>query len=425
MSNQGVMKEIRIDIKSELAMNIINYLIVEENYVYVGNEQDIWLENLNHPTVQLIYLNQRSLFNEEQVKRFFKQIETVRSRLRRRYLMTRLNVLVINLDTHSTRLLETNRKYLKIVNVTKPSDLTEDVELQDLFTTLKQAKLNRPMGDLITEMHQSTKEKAMSTKKMLMFQSKSIMTYVFLAILVGVFVFLQFKPINEWGAAIAIEYGAKYNPLILNGEYYRLFTSSILHLDLFHLLFNVVFIYQFGKIVEHMFGWWRMLILIIASAILGNLCSYAFIEGPSLGASTVAYGLLGALLFLGIENRKMFMHFVRTLVLPILLFSLFWAVIEPSVDFYGHMGGFLGGFLIASILGLPNQRYYLTRTLLAGATVVLLVVGLFNRGNVITQKTNYDNYNTALLLYYIQTGKEEKALDLVKTLDINLEDLIK
>lgn len=425
MSNQGVMKEIRIDIKSELAMNIINYLIVEENYVYVGNEQDIWLENLNHPTVQLIYLNQRSLFNEEQVKRFFKQIETVRSRLRRRYLMTRLNVLVINLDTHSTRLLETNRKYLKIVNVTKPSDLTEDVELQDLFTNLKQAKLNRPMGDLITEMHQSTKEKAMSTKKMLMFQSKSIMTYVFLAILVGVFVFLQFKPINEWGAAIAIEYGAKYNPLILNGEYYRLFTSSILHLDLFHLLFNVVFIYQFGKIVEHMFGWWRMLILIIASAILGNLCSYAFIQGPSLGASTVAYGLLGALLFLGIENRKMFMHFVRTLVLPILLFSLFWAVIEPSVDFYGHMGGFLGGFLIASILGLPNQRYYLTRTLLAGATVVLLVVGLFNRGNVITQKTNYDNYNTALLLYYIQTGKEEKALDLVKTLDINLEDLIK
>ena len=42
MSNQGVMKEIRIDIQSELAMNIINYLIVEENYVYVGNERDLY-----------------------------------------------------------------------------------------------------------------------------------------------------------------------------------------------------------------------------------------------------------------------------------------------------------------------------------------------------------------------------------------------
>ncbi len=140
MSNQGVMKEIRIDIQSELAMNIINYLMVEENYVYVGNERDIWLENLDHPTVQLIYINQRNIFNEEQVARFFKQIEAVRSRLRRRYLMTRLNVLVINLDTYSSRLLETHRKYIKIVHVTQPSDLTEDVELQDIFTNLKQVK---------------------------------------------------------------------------------------------------------------------------------------------------------------------------------------------------------------------------------------------------------------------------------------------
>jgi len=198
MSNQGVMKEIRIDIQSELAMNIINYLMVEENYVYVGNERDIWLENLDHPTVQLIYINQRNIFNEEQVTRFFKQIEAVRSRLRRRYLMTRLNVLVINLDTYSSRLLETHRKYIKIVHVTQPSDLTEDVELQDIFTNLKQVKLDRPIVDLITEMHHSTKEKAMNVKKMLMFQSKSVVTYVFLALLIGIFAFLQFKPIDDW-----------------------------------------------------------------------------------------------------------------------------------------------------------------------------------------------------------------------------------
>lgn len=64
MEKQGVMKEIRLDIQSELTMNIVNYLLVEENYIYVGNEKEIWLENLSHPTVQLIYINQRSLFNE-------------------------------------------------------------------------------------------------------------------------------------------------------------------------------------------------------------------------------------------------------------------------------------------------------------------------------------------------------------------------
>ena len=31
MEKQGVMKEIRLDIQSELTMNIVNYLLVEEN----------------------------------------------------------------------------------------------------------------------------------------------------------------------------------------------------------------------------------------------------------------------------------------------------------------------------------------------------------------------------------------------------------
>ena len=182
MSNQGVMKEIRIDIQSELAMNIINYLIVEENYVYVGNERDIWLENLSHPTVQLIYINQRNLFNEHQATQFFNQVDAVRSRVRRRYLMGRLNVIILNLDQYSSRFLESHRKYLKIVHVNQPSDLKQDVELQQLFPHLKEAQLERSMIELIPLMQQATKEKAMKVKKMLMFQNKSFITYGFIAV---------------------------------------------------------------------------------------------------------------------------------------------------------------------------------------------------------------------------------------------------
>ena len=425
MSNQGVMKEIRIDIQSELAMNIINYLIVEENYVYVGNERDIWLENLSHPTVQLIYINQRNLFNEHQATQFFNQVDAVRSRVRRRYLMGRLNVIILNLDQYSSRFLESHRKYLKIVHVNQPSDLKQDVELQQLFPHLKEAQLERSMIELIPLMQQATKEKAMKVKKMLMFQNKSFITYGFIVCLIAIFAFLQFKPINEWFAAVAIDYGAKYNPLILAGQYYRLITPAFLHLDLMHLLFNLVFIYQFGRMVEHVFGWWRMLVIIIGSAIFGNLCSYAFIDGLSIGASTVAYGLLGALLFLGIESRKMFMHFVRTLVLPILLFSVIWIFLEPNIDFSGHLGGFLGGFLIASITGLPKHKYYLSRTILAGATILVLLVGLFNRGAAITKQTDYTLYNRAMIAYYYQTDQLEKAEQFIETLQLDFNELFK
>ncbi|HAX72873.1 MAG TPA: rhomboid family intramembrane serine protease, partial [Firmicutes bacterium] len=98
MEKQAVMKEIRLDIKSDLVMNIMNYLMAEEAYIFVGNENEIWLENLNHPTVQLIYLNQKSIYNEMQSQLLMKQIKRVRNRVRQRYLMSRLNVLVLNVD---------------------------------------------------------------------------------------------------------------------------------------------------------------------------------------------------------------------------------------------------------------------------------------------------------------------------------------
>ena len=73
------------------------------------------------------------------------------------------------------------------------------------------------------------------------------------------------------------------------------------------------------------------------------------------------------------------------------------------------MGGFLGGFLIASITGLPKHKYYLSRTILAGATILVLLVGLFNRGAAITKQTDYTLYNRAMIAYYYQTDQLEKA----------------
>ncbi len=419
------MKEVRINIQSELAMNIINYLMIEENYIYVGNESDVWLENLSHPTVQLIYINQRHIFNEDQANQLFKQVDTIRARLRRRYLMGRLNVVVLNLESSSSQFLMSKRSYLKIAHVKQPKDLQDNVEFQQFFPHLKEAQLDQPMTNLIPQMHQSTKEKALNLKKILMFQKKPFITYGFVGCLVLMFLFLQFKPIRNWSVSVAIQYGAKYNPLILAGQYYRLLTSAFLHFDLLHLLFNLVFIFQFGKIIEQMFGWWRMLVLIMASALFGNLFSYAFVEGPSVGASTVAYGLLGALLFLGLENRKMFMHLVRTLVFPILLFSVIWMFLEPNIDIYGHLGGFLGGFLIASILGLPKQTYYVSRTLLAGGTMVVLLVGLFTRGAALTKQADYTAYNIRMVAYYYQVGEVKKADQFMKTLDLSFNDLFK
>lgn len=213
MGKQGVMREIRLDIHSEMTMNIVNYLMIEENYVYVGNEKEIWLENLSHPTVQLIYINQRSIFNEMQSTQLMKQIDRVRQRVRTRYLLWRLNVVILNMDAPSRPYFESVKSYVKVIHVNQINDFKQDKDLNEFYPRLSQAVLDYPMGELIFRMQQATKAKALDVRKILEFQKKSYVMMGFLAFLILMFVWIQLHPYKN--LVTAIEFGAKYNPHLL------------------------------------------------------------------------------------------------------------------------------------------------------------------------------------------------------------------
>lgn len=422
MQNRGVMREVRMDIRSDLAMNIISYLIKEENFIFVGNEQDVWLENLSHPAVQLVYLNQRNIFNDEQAGFLLSQLQQVRNRIRKRYLLWRLNVMILNLDEFSEERLAKEKSWLKTISVKDADDAVHNDRLQSVFPTLENNSLNRSMGDLVVEIQTVTKEKAMEVHHTLTYQTRPYATYGFIALLMAVFLAVQLLSGGAMGAPLTmVRFGAKYNPLIVAGEYWRLLTANFLHAGVFYLLFNVIFIFQFGKILETIIGWWRMILLIIGSALMGTLFSFAFVPQVSLGASAIAYGILGGLFFLGIENRKMFMSMVRRLVGPILVFSVFWTILDSTIDAYGHFGGFIGGFLMASLTGLPGYRQYLNRFILASASFILLTIGLFTRGGHLVQRTDYQNFNLALIFYHAEHGRELRAIQLMESLGVEVD----
>jgi len=421
MQNKGVMREIRMDIRSDLAMNIISYLIKEENFIFVGNEKEIWLENLSHPAVQLVYLNQRNIFNSEQAGFLMSQLQRVRNQIRRRYLLWRLNVMILNLDEFSSAQLAEDKSWLKTVSVKDAEDAVHNRSLKALFPALENNSLDRTMSDLVVEIQNVTKKKALEVHHTLTYQQRPFATYGFIGLLLAAFLAVQLLSGSALHPLTLVRFGAKYNPLIAGGEYWRLLTANLLHANVLYLLFNVIFIYQFGKILETIIGWWRMLLLMIGSALMGTLFSFAFVPQVSLGASAVAYGILGGLLFLGIENRKMFMNMVRRLVGPIVIFSIIWTMLDATIDAYGHFGGFIGGFLMASLTGLPGYRQYINRFVLASASFVLLLVGLFSRGNDLVERTDYHNFNLALIFYHEEHGHLERATRLMETLGIAAE----
>lgn len=80
---------------------------------------------------------------------------------------------------------------------------------------------------------------------------------------------------------------------IANGEYWKLITPIFIHFGFAHLVFNMLWLYTLGNMVEEQRGSWLLGIFITIAAIGSNLTQY-FVFGPYFGGmSGVLYGLLG------------------------------------------------------------------------------------------------------------------------------------
>uniref|UniRef100_A0A7J3X6Q3 Rhomboid family intramembrane serine protease n=2 Tax=Thermofilum pendens TaxID=2269 RepID=A0A7J3X6Q3_THEPE len=179
---------------------------------------------------------------------------------------------------------------------------------------------------------------------------------------------------TQWGAFV---------PSLLSRpeHWYRLFTSMFLHGNLFHIFFNMIFLYGFGKHVESVLGAWRYLVLYFLSGLLAEVFHTAFlpIEGafsahvPALGASGAISGVLGAylLLFPGTRLHMCVFYFF----IPICFttrasaFLIFWFAMQIlqgylgeslGVAVFAHAGGFVGGLALLPLL-LPRERVEMLR----------------------------------------------------------------
>ena len=82
---------------------------------------------------------------------------------------------------------------------------------------------------------------------------------------------------------------------VKSGEIYRLLTPIFLHFNFMHILFNLMWLKDLGKIIEKHLGATRFILMIIALGISSNMVQY-LIRGPNFGGmSGVVYGLLGYL----------------------------------------------------------------------------------------------------------------------------------
>jgi len=174
--------------------------------------------------------------------------------------------------------------------------------------------------------------------------------------------------------------GAKFGPYIQAGQWWRLLTAGFLHGGIFHLLMSSWVLFDLGAATEESYGTSRFLVFYFASTITGFYASYLWHPGvPSVGSSAGIFGLLGAMIALGMRDKSSYGAAIRAHYVQWAIYGLLMGVLPFfPIDNAAHIGGVAGGFAIAYVAGTPRLTGYGERLWqFAGAAAVGLTAIAF------------------------------------------------
>ncbi|MCW5874628.1 MAG: rhomboid family intramembrane serine protease [Anaerolineales bacterium] len=148
-------------------------------------------------------------------------------------------------------------------------------------------------------------------------------------------------------------FGMKVNPLIVQGQWWRLITPILLHASLVHIAFNMYALYALGPELERMFGHFSFFALYLVSGFAGNVLSFVMSDAASLGASSAVFGLLAAHAVFAYRNQRVFGQRAQAVMRSILQIAAINFIIglSPGIDNWGHFGGLLGGLVFTYLSG--------------------------------------------------------------------------
>ena len=137
------------------------------------------------------------------------------------------------------------------------------------------------------------------------------------------------------------------------GEYWRLWTVTLLHGSEIHLAFNMYALYLSGRVVERWYGPLNMLVFYLVCAAAGSIGSFVLGgAGASVGASGAVFGLFGLLLAAGRVHHpvdKQSRALVGQLGMLIAINLLFGFAVQ-GIDNAAHIGGLVAGLWLGALI---------------------------------------------------------------------------
>jgi membrane associated rhomboid family serine protease len=223
------------------------------------------------------------------------------------------------------------------------------------------------------------------------------------------------------GITIAWKSDVNIDRLFMNfrawhGEYWRTITSILPHVNAFHLIFNLYWLWVFGVLVEETFGSLRMAGLVLALGVGSSVAEHA-VSGGGVGLSGVNYGLFGFLWVLSRHDER-FWDAVDSQVVALLVGWFFLCIVLTytkvmAVGNVAHGVGAALGILVGFAVSTEGRR----KLLWSGAATVIFasacLASAFGHPILTTYATG--GHDLARAAYLEQrAGRNEAAIDLYR-----------
>jgi len=177
-------------------------------------------------------------------------------------------------------------------------------------------------------------------------------------------------------------YGALSVPSVLvEHQYWRIFTALFIHAGIFHILLNMWALWIVGSFLEAAIGRGKFLILYLLAGFAGSVLVLLVPSGPVVGASGAIFGLFGALAVHAFLNQgrdfqsSAFLRQILIIIAINLVFTFAWG----GISWQAHIGGLVGGAatMFAMMLGGrkdPRRPFELADALAVAAIAFVLLV---------------------------------------------------
>ena len=339
-----------------IIMKLLHYFITEQNYnpiILHGAQNEIWLENMDNE-YKIVRLVSNYIHNNEQFDYDIFKTQKITKNIKRKTFNFNMNVLSIYTNLGDNVDLK-NEKGIDCVKIEKENETKK--KLKNYFPDIEEKlNFNEKGIDLFMKITDDINQKNIEKARKVdaIFTPKTpIVTYTIIAINIFVFLFTILFNASDYVVGLLSNYG----PYILEGQYYRLLTSEFVHVNFLHILCNMYALYIIGSQVENYFGKIKYIIIYIISAITASLLSMLLnMNTASIGASGAIFGLMGALLYFGINYRVYLGTALTKEILPVIVLNLLLGFTLPGVDNFAHLGGLVGGFLSTMAVGISVKK---------------------------------------------------------------------